>query len=244
MITDSLSRDSPQETEWSLNKQSFEEVLNFLPNLEVDLFATALNAKLPCYVTPDIDPRAIATDVFFNRLEQVDEHLPVSPDKHFVEGSPETENIQGGGSPSGSPLAQQSLVPDPRGSKPIPGPSNEPSTITGDQRREDLRILLSDIPPLYLDYLTKTLGRSFSKQNVEIMRDYLQPFSQAQYNSAWSKWISFLVSLRPPTMSHDVVMSFFRHLFEDCNFAPSTIATYNQPSFIPFPRDLALILTP
>ena len=60
------------------------------------------------------------------------------------------------------------------------------------------------------------------------MRDYLQPFSQAQYNSAWSKWISFLKSLRPPTMSHDVVMSFFRHLFEDCNFAPSTIATYKS----------------
>ena len=62
VTADLLSRDSPQETEWSLDHQSFQEIMSVVPNLEVDLFATAFNHKLPQYVAPNLDPQAVAVD--------------------------------------------------------------------------------------------------------------------------------------------------------------------------------------
>ena len=38
VLADALSRDSPQETEWTLDLNSFQEVQHLLPGLQVDLF--------------------------------------------------------------------------------------------------------------------------------------------------------------------------------------------------------------
>ena len=62
VIADSLSRDSPQETEWSLDMTSFQEITSVVPDLQVDLFATSFNNKLPLYVAPNLDPLAVAVD--------------------------------------------------------------------------------------------------------------------------------------------------------------------------------------
>ena len=62
VMADSLSRVSPQETEWSLDEQSFLEVCSRIPGLQIDLFATCQNHKLPHDVAPNLDPQAIASD--------------------------------------------------------------------------------------------------------------------------------------------------------------------------------------
>ena len=62
VIADALSRQKPQEGEWSLDPASFQEILKTYPTLQVDLFATRENHKLPLFVTPYHDPTAVARD--------------------------------------------------------------------------------------------------------------------------------------------------------------------------------------
>ena len=60
VIADQLSRNNQISTEWSLSDKDFQKVLEMNPLLEVDLFATKLNKKLPIYVSPCPDPEATA----------------------------------------------------------------------------------------------------------------------------------------------------------------------------------------
>ena len=62
VIADSLSRTTPLESEWFLDTLSFQWVLQKVPDLQVDLFATKRNFKIPAYVSPNVDPLAVATD--------------------------------------------------------------------------------------------------------------------------------------------------------------------------------------
>ena len=45
-----------------LDKVSFSLILSKVPDLQIDLFATRENHQLPLYVSPNVDPYAIATD--------------------------------------------------------------------------------------------------------------------------------------------------------------------------------------
>ena len=63
VIADSLSRRNQiQSAEWSLSPQIFKKVSRVWESLQVDLFATSLNKKLPLYVSPIPDPQAWAVD--------------------------------------------------------------------------------------------------------------------------------------------------------------------------------------
>ena len=60
---DSLSRPGQiLKTEWCLHRSAFQAILRFCPSLQVDLFATSLNARLPTYVSPCPDDNAWAHD--------------------------------------------------------------------------------------------------------------------------------------------------------------------------------------
>ena len=74
VIADSLSRKGPVSTEWTLDDLSFHLINSLRPPPEVDLFATALNNRLPTYVSPVQDPKAVAVDTFlldWNRWEMI-----------------------------------------------------------------------------------------------------------------------------------------------------------------------------
>ena len=62
MIADSVSRTKPIESEWSLDQASFRWILNKVPDLQIDLFATGDNHKLPLYISPNLDPKAVTMD--------------------------------------------------------------------------------------------------------------------------------------------------------------------------------------
>ena len=62
VVADALSRTKPLESEWSLDHRSFRWIQDQVPDLEVDLFATEYNTKIPLYVAPNLDPLALATD--------------------------------------------------------------------------------------------------------------------------------------------------------------------------------------
>ena len=65
VLVNSLSRNSAQQTEWSLNRRSFQEVQAVLLGLQIDQFASKENHKLPCFVTPYLHKKAVATNAMF-----------------------------------------------------------------------------------------------------------------------------------------------------------------------------------
>ena len=81
VTADALSRTTAQETEWSLDSASFQWIQRQVPGLQVDLFATRTNHKLPRYVSPNLDPQAFATDAMsldWNQWEKVYLFPPVN----------------------------------------------------------------------------------------------------------------------------------------------------------------------
>ncbi|XP_068250282.1 uncharacterized protein [Palaemon carinicauda] len=62
VMADAVSRLMPIESEWSLDSGSFSFILRQVPELQIDLFTTSDNKKLPRYVAPYEDPLAEASD--------------------------------------------------------------------------------------------------------------------------------------------------------------------------------------
>ena len=61
---DKLSRVFNDDLEWSLNCETFKEIMAWYPEISVDLFASRLNNKLKNYVSLRPDPHALAVDAF------------------------------------------------------------------------------------------------------------------------------------------------------------------------------------
>lgn len=63
VLADSLSRNqSVHPTEWTLHSEVFSRIHSLFPSMEIDLFATRLNTRLPDFVSPVPDPRAKTVD--------------------------------------------------------------------------------------------------------------------------------------------------------------------------------------
>ena len=58
------SRVFHDDTEWSLDDKVFQSLVSRWGKPDIDLFASRLNAKLPCYVAWQSDPSAFAIDAF------------------------------------------------------------------------------------------------------------------------------------------------------------------------------------
>ena len=61
---DKRSRTMHDQHEWMLDKQQFQLIQNKYPMLEIDLFASRLNAQLPTYVAWQPDPGCVAVNAF------------------------------------------------------------------------------------------------------------------------------------------------------------------------------------
>ena len=61
---DEESRKINDDTEWSLNEDTFRIIRQIYPNMSIDLFASRLNYKLERYVSRRPDPKAFAIDAF------------------------------------------------------------------------------------------------------------------------------------------------------------------------------------
>ena len=78
VLADQLSRNTPLSTEWTLSPRDFQKILRMNPRLQVDLFATKLNKKLPVYVSPCPDPTAVAVNALTIAWDKW-EHLYMYP---------------------------------------------------------------------------------------------------------------------------------------------------------------------
>ena len=67
VLADQGSRLEPLATEWMLDPELFESLCQrILPFPQVDLFATRVTARLPCYISPCRDPEAFRVDALSN----------------------------------------------------------------------------------------------------------------------------------------------------------------------------------
>ena len=67
VVADSLSRKGQVlPTEWTLNKQVCHQLWRLWGQPLIDLFATRLNHRLPLYMSPHIDPQALAVDAMLH----------------------------------------------------------------------------------------------------------------------------------------------------------------------------------
>ena len=78
VLADQLSRNTPLSTEWTLAPRDFQKILRLNPRLQVDLFATKLNKKLPVFVSPCPDPTAVAVNALTIAWDRW-EHLYMFP---------------------------------------------------------------------------------------------------------------------------------------------------------------------
>lgn len=63
-MADKESRRLPKETKWGLAPWAFEKIIKNFGKMNIDLFASNLNAKCKDYVSWKKDPDAIAADAF------------------------------------------------------------------------------------------------------------------------------------------------------------------------------------
>ena len=113
---------------------------------------------------------------------------------------------------------------------------NTPLSHSDGARQDYLCLLLSDKAPSYVDFLTLVYGRSFSAENIKILLGHVRATTLKQYQSVWKRWITFLRNSNPTCISQDVVLSFFRYLFQDLGFQSTTLATYKSALKLPLEK--------
>ena len=62
VVADALSREEPLNTEWTLPQAAFADILRWAGPLEVDMMASPVNHRLPCWVSSFPHPDALAVD--------------------------------------------------------------------------------------------------------------------------------------------------------------------------------------
>ena len=78
VLADQLSRNTPLSTEWALSKRDFQKILSLNNHLQVDLFATHLNNKLPVFVSPCPDTLSVEVNALAVPWDRWD-HLYIFP---------------------------------------------------------------------------------------------------------------------------------------------------------------------
>ena len=82
-LADQMSRvDKPISTEWSLNQEMANKIFQIMDFPSIDLFATRLNQRLPFYVSPIPDQKALSIDAL--SMDWIGIHAYAFPPFHLI----------------------------------------------------------------------------------------------------------------------------------------------------------------
>ena len=82
-LADRMSRvDKPISTEWSLNQEIANKIFQIMDFPSIDLFATRLNHRLPFYVSPISDQKALSIDALTMDWNHI--HAYAFPPFHLI----------------------------------------------------------------------------------------------------------------------------------------------------------------
>ena len=98
VVADSLSRNTPQEDEWSIPSEEFRRLeSNHGRKLQVDLFATPVNKKVANYFCPFSYPLAAGKDAYSKDLNQFDQIYAFPPPNQAARLLEFLQSYHGGG---------------------------------------------------------------------------------------------------------------------------------------------------
>ena len=161
-----------------------------------------------------------------NGLEQMEQDLSVSSDESAFEGFTEADIIPRPRSSSCTQLAKESMVSSPVREESDQSQLHRPSTSASGTRSDSLRLILSESPPSYVDFLAGLYGNRFKPENIKLLTGHVRSSSANQYQSCWKSWIEFVQSKKPYEITEDFMMSYFRFLSEHKGFRIGTIRSH------------------
>ena len=161
-------------------------------------------------------------------LEQVEQYIPVSPGEHDFEGFTEADRLSRRSLISRTRLAQEPLVPPSASEKGTQGQLPGPSTSTESRRSISLRLILSESPPSYVDFLAGLYGNRFKPENIKLLTGHVRSSSANQYQSCWKNWTDYVRATKPNEINEDFMISYFRYLSEHKGFRVATIRSHKS----------------
>ena len=223
VTADALSRDTPIESEWSLDEQSFSFIIETVPDLQIDLFATKSNHRLRTYVAPHSDPQAAGVDAMnldWNQWERIYLFPPVNLLMNVLHNSSPSK----GGGPSGAQLARVLLVSVGVGTQDDSGPAPCASVISGSTEEDFLRFILGNREASAHDFLAFAMTKRLNVDRVKaLFPEESQKVSTVRnYDATWKHFVAYVRTHRPDVISINFCIAHFR-LLHDSGLAPATI---------------------
>ena len=222
VIADKLSRlGQTIQTEWSLHPEVFQAVCSRWHQLQVDLFATRFNNKLPQFVSPVPDPQAWAVDALSLSWEDLDPYafppmgLPLQQNNSDCSRVAQHALVLGPGSnvkPDPTVSAQHT---QPSVSAIQPGPSQEP---------------VESEPTCLAPRASAIKEQGFSEAVAARIEAPQRRSTRSVYEAKWTiftKWcLSNQVDFRAPPLK--AIADFLLHLFQEKKLQPGTIDGYRS----------------
>ena len=227
VAADALSRENIVPSEWELSQDSFRDLVKqHGTTLQVDLFASPLNNKLPVFCSPFQHPLAWATDALaqdWNRFQQV---LLFPPPTLAKEVAKKLLSYRGGGSvgPSGQRGTPPMLSQEVLGQGTVLRPSAAETSGGHHPGIRGVRTLSR------VEFMRAFYRRTYEDKVVEDLLRFHADSSLNQYDSAWKNFQRWL-SPSCTTIDQALVASYL----VDCNqkFAPRTVLTHRAALILP-----------
>ena len=162
------------------------------------------------------------------------EHLPLPPSKTFVESSTQVENLPGDSGDNSSFVAKEQLVPAGHRTPTQTGSSPTADTQSDSTSEACLRFIMDDGKASFDDFLVLAIGsrKKVSEDNIRFSELYKSLSTHRQYQSWWKKWVAFVRSEKPTSISLDFCVSFIRSL-QASGLAASTITSFKSGISVP-----------
>ena len=163
-----------------------------------------------------------------NRLELLEDDLPVPTGKDVTSGSPQTADFQGFDCSSSSLLAQSILVSKVAADVQIPSEISTSSTFAESSREEAHRQFILFLGPSRLDFLRRCLKEIHGLQVTGYLLKELRESSIRQYETAWTSLLRYVRLKKLCSFSETIILEFFVWLFENGPLQANTIASYKS----------------
>ena len=226
VAADALSREEVIPGEWELSRETFQrlEAQHGTP-LQVDLFASPLNHKLPAYFCPFPFPQALGMDALVQEWNQFSQVLIFPPPNLVGEMSKKLIAYTGGGADPPGQLCpaspHPSAVPFQGAEDGFPDPTSRSGHHPGIRGVRTLS---------RVEFLKAIYRASFEEAVANDLISHLADSSTNQYQSAWKRFQNWLPA-DCTTIDKALVLSYLVSC--KASMAPRTILTHRAALALP-----------
>ena len=173
-------------------------------------------SSAPTVCSPEYRPTSSGSGCDDNGLESVEIDLPLSSSESFNESARKTKNLQGQNSLDCTNVAEIKLVSSDSGTQTSAVPFAGPSVDTISTEEKCLRYILANRQSSYMDFLkvAREWRRGIEPVHTDFSESHLAPTSKRQYSSGWKKFVNYIHTTRPNSVTVNTCVGFFKHLHE------------------------------